>query len=498
LSAVWSALAGQWTLSGQTPARARVPGFSLHGADGAAAAGAWFWSRYRAEVSVRPLTATAVGLRVGCWDDGNRVELRGGVGQGRLALVQVADGAEQVLAAADRALPARQWTRLALSLADGRAVAWVDGAEVLAARTDAVAGGVALATAGGAAVFDDVRVCSVDETPAWPRVHPPEYDKGPGGLLDRDTWASAAAAWEPTRTPRLVWHVGRFAGDLHLSLPWRPTGLAPALTVHLGAARGVPAPVLTVSGAHTRVELQRQRGVLSASVDGRSVALAAAPGDGSLCLGLEWCDLALAPSEVELTAEHVREYLFDKAPADWREGGGEWSVVSRWTCNPQWSWLCGADRQGPAVFWYKWPLAGDLVVQAPVGPLMHGSYGPGCEDFARTRLTLCADGRDPWSGYCLELGQPGRDVCTLYRQHQPVASSADRLPRWREIHNAWFDLRLERRGAELTATFHGRPLLRWTDPQPLPDGHLCLWTEANGILTPYLAIYGAVAAAPRR
>jgi len=64
---------------------------------------------------------------------------------------------------------------------------------------------------------------------------------------------------------------------------------------------------------------------------------------------------------------------------------------------------------------------------------------------------------------------------------------------WREIHNAWYDLRVERRGATIQVWFHGRPLFAYADPKPLPDGHVALWTERNGLVTPYVALYGRLA-----
>ena len=170
-------------------------------------------------------------------------------------------------------------------------------------------------------------------------------------------------------------------------------------------------------------------------------------------------------------------------------------ATSRWTCQPQWSWLVGQNPSGPATLWSKRVVRGDQVVEAPLGPLMHGGYGPGAEIFGRLRLSICGDGADPWSGYTVELGTGEKDVYTLYRRHEAVASVPDRLPHWREVHNAWFDLRLEREGDEVRATFHGRPLLSWRDAQPLGDGQVCLWTESNGIVTPYVAVYGKSAAA---
>ncbi len=493
LSGAWHRLSGEWSLSGQTPSIAQVPGFALRGTNGVVSAGQWFWAQYAAEVSVRALDAGEVRVLANCWDVANRLEWRLPVGQGRATLVRVRAGREQVLATAEQALPARQWVRLRLAVDDRLVTASVDGVPVLRAAAEAAMGGIGLGVVGGQAVFDDVRVADARAVAPWPRVHPAQFDKGPAGLLDRDTWSCPAAAWRPERRPHSFRHVGRFGGDFRWVVPWRASGPAPSLVLRAGAQRGAEVPVLAVSGPHQQVLLERRAGRLSALVDGAAVPTTTPPGQ-SWCLALAWHDLALAPTDLELTAEAVQEYLFDKAPVEWWEQGGEWSVTSRWTCQPQWSWLVGESPDRQAALWHKRPVRGDLLVEAPLGPVMHGNYRPGCELFGRLRLTLCGDGRDPFSGYTIELGTAGRDVCTLYRQGRAVARVEGRLPRWREIHNAWFDLAAERQGADLTVTFHGRPLLWYRDEQPLPDGRICLSTEANGVVTPYVAIYGRLGA----
>jgi hypothetical protein len=489
LSNAWQVREGTWALTGQTPAISRTPGFALRGERGLISAGSWCWSNYGLTFAAQADTATAVVCQIGRWDADNALELRLTVGSpGTATLLERRGGQLVTLAAAAANAPAHQWLKVRLAPLGGQVVAELDGKRLLAAAAPPRLGALALGAEGGAALFDDVEAADADLPPQLPQVHPATFDKGRDGLLDHDTWSAPAAAWLPCGAAGRFEHVGRFAGDLSLRLPLRPTAADGALTLHAGPERGQDAPLLTARGPG-ELRLTRSAGRWQASLDGRSLPVASQPG-GAVCLGLELKDLALSPAEIELRAAGVAEYLFNRAPADWWQAGGQWRVASRWTCQPQWSWLAGGSQGGVAAFWHKRAVVGDVVVEAPLSVLMRGGYGePGSEPFERLRLSVCGDGQDPWSGYTLEIGGEGQS-CRLYRGKEPVAQVAGALPAWREIHNAWYDTRLERHGAQVTAWFHRRPLLTFHDPRPLSDGKVCLWTERNVLVTPYVAVYG--------
>lgn len=484
----WRVRSGRWRLTGSGAPYLRLPEFALRGR-GVAEVGEWTWRDYHCEVAVRPIDAREIRLGSLCWDEGNRLELRCPVGQGRPSLVRLRDGRETVLAAGGPPLWPRQWSRLALDGEGDRVWAEIDGGKVLEARCpDLGHGGMALAALGGEAVFDDVRAVGAELDAGLPVVHPPDYDKGPDGLLDRDTWSHPAAAWIPGRERGRFTHVGRFVGDFSLTVPFRPSGARPQLAILAGGEREAVVPVVSTTRG-PRLRLERRGGRLRAWQGSTPLALSARP-EGSLVLGLSFTDLSLAPADITLTAADVYECTFDRPPADWWEAEGRWQVGARWPCQPQWAWLTG-DGVRRAVLWHKLPVRGDLVVEAYLGPRMLGQYGGvGNEPFERLRLTIGGDGRDPWSGYVVELGSDVEGLHRLYRRHTVVASSVLGRPHWREVHNLWADLRVERHGHRITAWFQDRKLFEYEDPKPLGDGQVCLWTERNSVVTPYLAIYG--------
>ena len=490
-SSVWQPEGGTWSLTGQTPKISNTPGFALSGRDGLTVAGAWHWSDYRLEASVRAVDAKRLRLQIARWDAQNAVELALGVGDAaEVKLLDRRGDQTRELAQTKADVPAGQWLRLRVGLEAGRLVADLDGRRLLAVdRPTELLGAVALGAEGGSAIFDDVEVVDSLTQLGLPRLHPPSMDKGSDGLLDHDTWSSPAAVWVPSEEPGVLWHIGRFAGDIELRLPWRGAG---AMTVMASAKRGEAAPVLTVSGPHRAIELVRHGGVWQATVDGRRAAVAGSP-RGSVCLGLKMSEAGVAAEEVDLRAADAHEYQFERAPVDWWERSGSWRVDSRWLCQPQWSWLVGVNPQGPAVLWHKRRLTGDFVVDAPLSVRMTSGYGePGSEPFERLCLSVCGDGRDPKSGYTFEIGSRG-ELCTLYRGAEPVATAKGLIPMWREIHNAWYDTRIERCGATLTVWFHGRQVISYTDPKPLGDGEVAIWTDHNGLVTPYVALYGQLA-----
>ncbi|MBI2297442.1 MAG: hypothetical protein HYU66_00575 [Armatimonadetes bacterium] len=491
VAAPWSPRAGSWLLTGTGAPYVRAPEFALRGRHGSLTAGEWFWSDVRLQVAVRPLTCREVRLVVARWDDRDGLELRCAVGSGRASLVRVRHGREQRLGTAAARLVAGQWSRLSLAVRDGKALAGVDDETILRADTpDVSLGSIALAAYGGEAVFDDVRVTDSSLTPPQPLVHPADYDKGSDGLLDHDTWSHPAAAWVPLDTPGTFVHKGLFGADFELLVPFRPSGPAPRLTLLAGTDRARLAPLAAATGQAGKVALRRRAGVLSAAVDGRPVPLLSSP-RGPLCLGLSFAGVRLAPADIRLTAEDVHEYVFDRVTSDWWEADGEWEVGARWPCSPQWAWLRG-NGTPRAVLWHKHKALGDLVVEGLLGARMREMQQFGevqNEPMERLRIGLCGNGREPWHGYVFELGSESEGLSRLYRNHKVVATAVQRLPYPRETHNLWGDLWIERRGAALTCTFQGRPFLSYTDPDPLPDGLVSLWTENNNVMTPYLAVY---------
>lgn len=493
LGAPWRRVSGRWSLTGAGEPYRRVPEFGLRGRRGSVELGDWFWTEYRAELAVRPLGCREIRLRVGVSRE-HWGELRIGVGRGGSRLVRVAGQRETELGASGASLIDQQWQKLALTMSAGRLRAEVDGEVVLdAAVPELAAGPLGLAVLGGEAMFDDLAVRAPGDLPPA-AVHPAGYDKGPDGLLDHDTWSHPAMAWRPDG--EVLWHTGRFVGDLDLRLPIARAGGPARLTVHCGDERA-PAPALALGDdelADGETLYLRFRGeLLEARLGDRTWSLDGLP--TSRCIGLEWTGLSLAAGSVVVAAEDVFEQVFHRAADSFWEAEGRWQVGARWPCMPEWAWLTG-EGTPRAVWWHKHRLLGDGVVQAYLGVRMKDAFGrEQSEPFERLRLTLCGDGDDPRSGYLLELGSAVDGFSRLYRRDRVVATAVAGLPDVKEVHNFWGDLRVERHRDTITAWFMGRLLLEYQDPDPLPDGQLAVWTDENTLAMPYLAVYGRLESA---
>lgn len=503
LQAPWQTRGGPWLTGGTHRNESPIPGFALRAWPGTATAGEWFWSDYDCGVSLRPRGAKTVRLQLARWSDGDLVEAILPVEHGGVRVQRVKHGVVTKLGDAKGHLSEQQWTRVVLGCRAGRVTLSGDGARWLdVPAPDVGPGGIGLVVEGGDCLVDDVAVHG--GPPELPVIHSPRFDKGREGMLDRDTWSHPAAAWEPDREQAgRFWHVGLLAGDFQFTVPLPAAASDATLTVWLDDGQAVkPSWVAPANGVVTITRHQScvtarfvgpgSRGFRSGHSSLPIVSLDAMQwfSEKPLRLGLECRGLTLAPADLELRAAEVDEWQFDRALTTVWETAGDWLVGSRWPCMPEWSWLQGSGDPVAAV-WTKSPLLGDAVVHALLGVRMQGKYGEHeGEPFERLRLSLCGDGHGPRSGYWLDLGGGPDGATRLYRRETVVASCPRHLTYPREAHNFWADVRFERHGARLDAFCQHRPLLSWTDPQPLPDGQVCLWAERNALMTPYVAVYG--------
>jgi len=67
-------------------------------------------------------------------------------------------------------------------------------------------------------------------------------------------------------------------------------------------------------------------------------------------------------------------------------------------------------------------------------------------------------------------------VSNDFRWDNPVGAN-------NRFHNMWFHSRTERIGGHLSYAVDGRAPLQYEDPDPLPGGHVGVWShQSNGIL----------------
>ena len=503
--------------------------FSLHAeaTEGAAATtGYWFWDSYRLALSVRPIEAPSVELRAWVQDDANYLALRWAAGDEKLAaarqLVLVRGGKEQVLAKAPGGYLPGEWYRLELRVAPGRVVGLIDRAEVFSANTSALGqGAVGLAIASGDAYFDDLLVAPPDYREGPPRINPvfladpvmiAEEVYVPSGF-----WSTGEAGGE-------FWHCGEFFDDARVSVPAAllgGEGLAVLLRsdgnartgyrVALAAADGQLAINLLRNGAQTAAEsvamnaeepvlVEVAGGTLSLSqagrvlwqytdpkpLTGRKVALLAAP--------------AQAVNEVAVLSDHFRDYVFDTSPTDWFIGKGEWAVNTRWPCQPGWTFYGGFGDENPLV-WSKHVYRGDFVLE------WFGAIQSDNIDRIRyvrasdINTTICGDGRSPSSGYSFILGGWNNTKSALLRNGEIVAEKSDLIlpdPNAQDLtaHRGWSRIRMEKSGNQIRVFYEKQLVLEYTDPNPLPDGRIGLWSFHNEPVAGRVRIWYANEGAP--
>ncbi len=96
------------------------------------------------------------------------------------------------------------------------------------------------------------------------------------------------------------------------------------------------------------------------------------------------------------------EYTFDSAPCDWDTAEGEWGVMNRWVCTPDWSYFGGRSNYLAAI-WNKKTFGGDLNLDFFAGFAMPSYVRMPAEKPAEIGITLYGDGRNVLSGFGLLL-----------------------------------------------------------------------------------------------
>ncbi|MBN2450567.1 MAG: hypothetical protein JXR77_09255 [Lentisphaeria bacterium] len=550
----WETLSGEWSVRAQGDPRMGANPFAYRGkaSRGAALAvtGLPFWDDYLFETSLRPVSAGgAAGLAFRCRDAGNgilvRLRLAEAPDRGRngAEIVRLREGRETVLARAEACLVRGQWYRLAVRLEDTTATVLIDGMPLaVATDIDCPDGKPGLYVRDGEADFDDVAVRPLDSR--MPSTELTELDGSMprfAGTLDRDTWAGTALQWQAdAATPGLFWRHGAFRGDVDLAfacpfgegdvqraridllltaadagaadggyaLSLRP---APPKPWQKGAfrggkcslellRRGVPVARGDVTtGPGPVLALRRSGSRLLGLVDGREVLAwdmdepaADLPRLGFLATG---CRPRI--SGLRLRAGNVLDTCFDRAPADWWVASGTWDLAVRWPCTPEWSWLAGESRE-TAALWHKRTFHGNITVDLHVGPrtIDHGDGRPReiCRAF---NLVLCGDGRDITSGYSFVVGADAKGAGAILSRKGQIVAREDAYRVYSDAHNQWLNVRAEKRGAEVRLWVADQCVLAWTDPDPLPEGRIAIWTRDNAIMVPRVTIfYANDAAAP--
>ena len=212
---------------------------------------------------------------------------------------------------------------------------------------------------------------------------------------------------------------------------------------------------------------------------------------------------------IDLQREHIKDYLFEKAEADWF-GMGKWEVTNRFACDPRWSHMNG-ESFGTAALFTKYDLKDDYTIECFAGMRMrqgelkekaHLSY-PRVGDI---NIALQTSPLALFDGYNLII-QSWDDVWsekdTLFMKKEKVIAKTDKefIPRgrfrsptarvipvdWdpggRPVHGAWYALKIRKSANRYQAWFDNQPIFDVVDDNPLRAvGRIALWTQHNSIV----------------
>jgi hypothetical protein len=211
---------------------------------------------------------------------------------------------------------------------------------------------------------------------------------------------------------------------------------------------------------------------------------------------------------VDVKRDHVKDYLFKTAPADWMKVG-QWEVTNRFACDPRWSHLNG-ESHSAAVLWHKDRFIGDVTLEFYAGMRMRQGEMKTAERLYYPRVgdmnaTVCATGEEASSGYSFILGawDPlwSETWTRILRKNQSVADTdVQLLPRtriagssarvvrvgWdpggRPIHGAWYYVKIRKTGNQVKYYFDNHLALTFQDDDPLAGDRLGIWTYNNSMM----------------
>lgn len=198
--------------------------------------------------------------------------------------------------------------------------------------------------------------------------------------------------------------------------------------------------------------------------------------------------------------ENVFDTLFNESLQNWTLNGGRWEIVNRFQCEPTWSHMNGENGDSLAALWSKFDFAGDFCAELYAG-IRHGDWYQRVGDLNMTVLsrrgatcdgyTATVTGWDP---------DHSQNDTRLFRNGTVVTNTTDYiLPRIREgnarrggyepmvpggrdVHGAWYGMRLRRTGDRVQLVFDNLPVLEMTDPNPLDSGCFGIWTFRNSMM----------------
>ena len=226
------------------------------------------------------------------------------------------------------------------------------------------------------------------------------------------------------------------------------------------------------------------------------------PADGGRRVRSEGFDEAALHQSL-VRRENVFDTLFNESLQNWTINGGAWEVVNRFQCEPTWSHMNGENGDSLAALWSKYDFSGDFCAEIYAG--MRHTWYDRCGDINLTVLSKRGATSD---GYTVTVTgwnpDSSQNDTRLFRNGVMVTNSASYLvPRirdgnlrlggyeplvksdrgnQRDVHGAWYGVRLRRVADRVQLIFDNLPALEFTDPEPLVSGSFGLWTFRNSMM----------------
>jgi len=411
-----------------------------------------------------------------------------------------------------------QWYRLLVKATDSRLDCSIDGKPVLEVFSPPLGGGrIGLYAEKCALVsFDDVlcRHWESAEDDLSPRLDAPRVMPQFEQEDTMQEWANPDYDWR-RGDDNWWWHRGRFWGDASISVDLPdPEGAAATAEFCFHAEPGQPDSgyrLFTESASDgsrlsyrlTRrgqllgegnvkveswplpLEVRRNGSLLLLDVGNERVLTARDPqpltGTG---IALRTTGKRIPTQQIYPTSTNCLDDTFAAAPVNWWQGNGRWEVTNRWQCDPRWSWMTGWQSCAP-VLWSKIAIAGDFILEAYVSNKMEQQGGIAYTHPGDLNVTVCADGKDLGSGYSFIFAGWRNTGSGLFRRGEECVPRNTKAVLRNpsnlnfDFHRNWFLVRVERQGNRLRHWVEDELVSEFTDPDPIPSGHIALWTLGN-------------------
>ena len=209
--------------------------------------------------------------------------------------------------------------------------------------------------------------------------------------------------------------------------------------------------------------------------------------------------LSVDRGQAKVESPRMHDYTFARAPTDWYMELGDWRVRSRWSCTPDWNFMGGESPQ-VAALWNKREFLGDVTVEAYMSFKMNVMGEGGYRNGTDLNLSICADGRNLFSGYSFIVGGWGNSWTRILKGTEVLAETNAATHRpvtlldgagggtW-QWHRRWWEVRAIKRGQFLYLFLDNELILQAHDPDPIPGGRVAMWTYDNGVMIPRVRIY---------